>query len=127
MKKGLFLLILMWGFQAAAAPVCATKKSELNLVQSLFKKVNLFGTWEGVWDGSPFKAKLYLNTALQIRGTVNFDGTEYGPTNVKICDDNGSYFLVVYSYEVDFDVISKKQIKGYSPFDEKVVTVLTKK
>lgn len=127
MRKGLFLLIILWGFQTYANPVCATKKSQLNLLQTLFKKVNLFGTWEGVWDGSPFVAKLYLNTQGQIRGVLTYDGSEYGPTNVKICDDNGAYFLTVYGYEVDFEVISKKQIKGYSPFDEKVSGVLTKK
>ena len=127
MKKGLFLLIAIWGLQAYAEPVCATKKSELNLVNNLFEKVNLFGTWEGVLDGSSFKAQLYVNTKQQIRGVLTLNNSEYGPTNVKICDDKGSYYLVVYGYEVDFEVISKTQIKGYSPFNEKVSGVLTKK
>lgn len=126
MKTGISLLILLTFFKAQAAPICASTKAELPNIQEISKKVNLFGTWSGVWDGSPVSAQLFINTDNKIRGLVNSDGTEYGPTNLKICIENGQYFLVVYGYDVVFEVLSKTKIKGYSPFDENDSAVLTK-
>ncbi len=126
MKNGFFLIALLWAGGAQALPVCASKKAEISKISDLLKKVNLFGTWEGVRDGSPLVAKLYLNTADQIRGEVKSDGKDYGPANVKICDDEGVYYLVVYGQEVEFEVLSRTKIKGYSPFDQNESVVLTK-
>lgn len=125
MKKGLFLLVYLSFLSASAAPLCASKVSELKNIQNLLKKVDLFSTWEGTWDGAPLVAQIYQNTSGQLRGEVDHDGSKYGPANVKICDDNGLYYLVVYGQEVVFEVLSKKQIKGYSPFDENVTAILT--
>lgn len=127
MKTGILLLISLMFFQAQAAPICATNKAELPKIKEITKKVNLFGTWTGTFDGMAFSAKLYLNTDLKIRGLVNADGSEYGPTDIKICMENGQYFLEVYGYEVVFEVLSKTKIKGYSPFDAKDSAILTKK
>lgn len=120
-------MALLWAGAAQALPVCANKKADLGKISDLLKKVNLFGTWEGVWDGSPVEAKLYLNTSEQIRGEVTTNGKSYGPANVRICDDEGAYYLVVYGQEVDFEVLSRTKIKGYSPFNQNESAVLTKK
>ena len=126
MKTGIVLLILLTFFQAQAVPICAATKAELPNIKEITKKVNLFGTWTGTWDNKPISAKLYVNSDLKIRGVVTADGSEYGPTDIKICNDNGQYFLEVYGYEVVFEVLSKNKIKGYSPFDENENAVLTK-
>jgi len=127
MKTGILSLILLTFFQAQAAPICAATKAELTNIKEITKKVNLFGTWTGTWDGSPLTAKLYVNTDLKIRGVVTADSSEYGPTDIKICNDNGQYFLEVYGYEIVFEVLSKTKLKGYSPFDANDSVVLTKK
>lgn len=127
MKTGILLSILLMFFNAQAAPICAATKAELTQIKEITKKVNLFGTWSGTWDAKPISAKLYVNTDLKIRGVVTADGSEYGPTDIKICNDNGQYYLEVYGYEVVFEVLSKTKIKGYSPFDQNDNVVLTKK
>lgn len=127
MKKGLFLFILMVGFSTQAAPICATKKSELPLIKNINKKVNLFGRWTGTADNKPFEAFLYVNTSEKIRGELSYDGSVYGPTDIKICEDADVFYLSAYGENVVFEVLSKKQVKAYSPFDENDTTILTKK
>ena len=127
MKKGLFLFILLVGFQAQAMSVCAKNKSELGLIKNINKKVNLFGRWAGIKDGSPFEAFLYVNTVGTIRGEVTYDGTVYGPTDIKLCEDGPSFYISAYGENVVFEVITRKKIKAYSPFDINDTAILTKK
>ncbi len=127
MKKGLFLVILMAGFYAQALPICATKKSELTQIKQLNKKVNLFGRWNGTADNRPFEAFLYINTSETIRGELTYDGSIYGPTDVKMCEDGGVFYIEVYNEKVVFEVLSKTKIKAYSPFDANDTAILTKK
>lgn len=128
MKSLLIMIITFSSLAAWATPKCASKNSEIANIKPLLKKVNIFASWSGIWDGKSIKAKLSKNSAGQFVGQVDYDGDKYGPASIKLCiDGNGSYFMVVYGYEIDFDVLSSKKIKGYSPFDVADTVILSKK
>jgi hypothetical protein len=127
MNKGIGLFVLFLSLTAQASPVCVGKTSELQLIKGLLNKVNLFGTWQGEVDGKIATALLGQNKDGELVGKVEYDGDEFGPTKIKICDDNGSYHLEALGYEIVFEVLSKTKIKGYSPFDENDTLILEKK
>lgn len=125
MRKVIFLCLFFMATGAQA--LCANKVTDLKNIQNLLKKVNLFATWEGNMDGTPLSASLYQNQDGLLQGILNYGQNQYGPTNIKICDDAGAYSFIVYGQELIFEVISKNQIKAYSPFDGTKSVILNKK
>lgn len=108
------------------AAQCANNDKDKAKIADITKKVNMFGTWTGTFDGKAVVATLSKSSNGTYKGKASSDGKSYGPYTIKICDDNGSFYGVVFGYEAPFEVLSKTKIKVTSPMDASQTVVLTR-
>lgn len=116
---------LLADIEARAAKCAGNDKDKANIA-AITKKVNLFGSWKGTLNEKTATAKFYKDGSGNYKATAEFDGSDYGPYGIKVCDDNGSFYATAFGYEATFVVLSKTKIKVYSPLDSSETVVLTK-
>lgn len=142
-KTGFLLLVLMFGFNNVhassdadawnifadmelRAKLCAGSENEKANIANITKKINLFGTWKGVMDGDQVVATLFTDANGKFKGKATKGSSSYGPFNLKICDEDGLFYGVILGYNAKFEILSKTQVKVYSPTNQSVTAILTK-
>ncbi len=108
------------------AAKCSSNDSDKANIATITKKVNLFGTWVGTLDGNSATAVFSKDASGNYKGKASYDGSDYGPYTIKICDDNGTFYGSVFGYKAVFEVQSKTKIKVYSPLDANETIILKK-
>jgi hypothetical protein len=108
------------------AAQCANNDKDKSKISDITKKVNMFGTWKGTLNEKKIVATLFKDANGTYKGKASLDDSDYGPYTIKICDDNGSFYGVVFGYEAPFVVLSKTKIKVTSPLDASETVELTR-
>lgn len=105
---------------------CANKTTQIQNIQGLLNKVDLWGYWEGSHEGEEGKGS-FLKASGIFKAKVTFNGKSYGPYTVKICDHgNNTYTGSIFGYEAEIIVLGPKKIRVISPFDSNDSVVLYK-
>ncbi|MBY0314489.1 MAG: hypothetical protein K2Q26_03150 [Bdellovibrionales bacterium] len=114
-------LLFEKGFRAG----CATSTAEIANISDLIAKVSPWGNWSGTWDGKAIALTLNKGGS-KFTGTATYNGSNYGPNNVTICDYGGTYSVTVLGYQFPLEVISSKKIRLTSPLNSSDKIVLTR-
>lgn len=116
MKSIMILIITFTSQWAFANENCATGTSDIAKIEGLISQVNPWGTWKGTWDGKTVTITLSKSSG-NFTGKANYDGSDYGPKNITICDYGDAYSVIVLGYEAPLEVLGSKKIRLTSPLD----------
>lgn len=109
------------------ATTCATHVDETKNISTITDKVHIFGTWKGEFKGDKVTAILGQDTKGKYKAKADVEGgSSYGPFNIKICDENGTFYGVILGYKARFVVMSKTKMRIYSPLNETDFADLTR-
>ena len=106
---------------------CASHVDETANISTITDKIHIFGVWKGERNGDKITATLGRDTAGKYKAKADIEGgSSYGPFNIKICDEDGTFYGVILGYKARFVVLSRTKMRIYSPLDENDSVELTR-
>lgn len=125
MKLLVFITSILLTQATFANNNCASKNSELTNIQGLLSKINPWGTWTGNYNGKGLTLKLSKGSN-GFSGKANYDGSNYGPEAISLCDYGNHFSVILMDYEAPVEILGSKKIRITSPLGGGETVILNK-
>lgn len=119
-------LFIATSVQAGWGGSCANSTSNISKITGITSLIDPWGQWEATVNSKKISVTLGKDKNGSFNGAANFDGQSFGPMGMTLCDYGNGYTVSISFFEIEFEILSSKQIRLYYEFEGQDTVVLTK-